>query len=61
MDGHRESTLLVNREDETDMFIASQWDAREHAMEFFRSDAFGETVSFGRDILTDRPRHVFMA
>ncbi|UWG48869.1 Chlorite dismutase, heme-binding protein [Halanaeroarchaeum sp. HSR-CO] len=61
MDGHRETTLLVNREDETDMFIASQWDSREDAMAFFRSDAFGETVQFGRDILTDRPRHVFLA
>ncbi|MFW6265280.1 MAG: heme-binding protein [Halanaeroarchaeum sp.] len=61
MDGHRETTLLVNREDETDMFIASQWDSREAAMAFFRTDAFGETVEFGRDILTDRPRHVFLA
>ncbi|ALG82832.1 heme-binding protein [Halanaeroarchaeum sulfurireducens] len=61
VDGHRESTLLVNREDETDMFIDSQWDGREHAMDFFRSDAFGETVATGRDVLTDRPRHVFLA
>ena len=61
MDGHRESSLLVNREDDLDMFIASQWDSREDAMAFFRSDAFGDTVSWGRDILTDRPRHVFLA
>ncbi|MFB6068868.1 MAG: heme-binding protein [Halobacterium sp.] len=61
MDGHRESHLLVNREDEDDMFIASQWDSREDAMAFFRSDAFSETVSWGRDILADRPRHVFLA
>ncbi len=61
MEGHRESALLVNREDEMDMFIASQWDSREDAMAFFRSDAFGETVSWGRDILADRPRHVFLA
>ncbi|SFR89509.1 chlorite dismutase [Halomicrobium zhouii] len=61
MDGHRETTLLANREDENDMFIASQWDAREDAMEFFRSDAFAETVEWGRDVLADRPRHVFLA
>ncbi|MFB6087460.1 MAG: heme-binding protein, partial [Haloarculaceae archaeon] len=32
MDGHRETSLLVNEADENDMFIASQWDAREDAM-----------------------------
>ncbi|MFB6070847.1 MAG: heme-binding protein [Halanaeroarchaeum sp.] len=61
MDGHRETTLLANREDENDMFIASQWDSREDAMAFFRSEAFSETVSWGRDVLADRPRHVFLA
>jgi len=61
MDGHRETSLLVNREDENDMFIASQWDARENAMAFFGSDAFAETVDWGRDVLADRPRHVFLA
>ncbi|AGB30367.1 Chlorite dismutase [Natrinema pellirubrum DSM 15624] len=61
MDGHRKTDLLVNREDENDMFIASRWDSREDAMTFFRSDAFSETVEFGRDVLADRPRHVFLA
>jgi chlorite dismutase/heme-degrading monooxygenase HmoA len=61
MDGHRETTLLVNREDENDMFIASQWDSKEDAMDFFRSDAFSDTVDWGRDVLADRPRHVFLA
>ncbi|OLZ39643.1 hypothetical protein A6E15_00980 [Natrinema saccharevitans] len=61
MDGHRKTDLLVNREDENDMFIASRWDSRDDAMTFFRSDAFSETVEFGRDILADRPRHVFLA
>ncbi|WP_254531797.1 heme-binding protein [Natrinema gelatinilyticum] len=61
MDGHRKTNLLENREDENDMFIASRWDSREDAMQFFRSDAFSETVEFGRDILADRPRHVFLA
>jgi chlorite dismutase len=61
MDGHRKTDLLVNREDDDDMFIASRWDSREDAMEFFRSDAFSETVEFGRDVLADRPRHVFLA
>ena len=61
MAGHRESRLLANREQPEDMFIASQWDSREDAMEFFRSDAFGDTVSWGRDILSQRPRHVFLA
>jgi chlorite dismutase len=61
MEGHYETDLMVNREDENDMFIASQWRSREDAMEFFRSDAFGDTVSWGRDVLADRPRHVFLA
>ncbi|QFU82485.1 heme-binding protein [Natronorubrum aibiense] len=61
MDGHRKTDLLVNREDENDMFIASRWDSREDAMQFFRSDAFSDAVEFGRDVLDDRPRHVFLA
>ncbi|GAB3022925.1 heme-binding protein [Natronobiforma cellulositropha] len=61
MDGHRRTDLLANREDENDMFIASRWDAREDAMAFFRSDAFSDTVEWGRDVLADRPRHVFLA
>ena len=61
MAGHRETSLLANVEDENDMFIASQWDAKEDAMEFFRSEAFSETVQWGRDVLADRPRHVFLA
>jgi len=61
MEGHRETELLHNREDGNDMFIASQWDAKENAMAFFRSDEFGETVQWGRDVLADRPRHVFLA
>ncbi len=61
MEGHRETELLHNREDGNDMFIASQWDSRENAMAFFRSDAFSETVEWGRDVLADRPRHVFLA
>jgi chlorite dismutase/heme-degrading monooxygenase HmoA len=61
MDGHRETALLASYEDENDMFIASQWDAKEDAMAFFRSDAFSETVDWGRDVLADRPRHVFLA
>jgi len=61
MDGHRETALLANREDENDMFIASQWDAREDAMAFFRSDEFAETVQWGRTVLADKPRHVFLA
>jgi chlorite dismutase len=61
MDGHRETALLANRDDENDMFIASQWDSKEDAMAFFRSDEFSDTVSWGRDVLADRPRHVFLA
>ncbi|WP_121820378.1 heme-binding protein [Halostella salina] len=61
MDGHRETNLYENREDENDMFIASRWDSKEDAMAFFRSDAFGDTVEWGRDVLADRPRHVFLA
>ncbi|MFC7018137.1 MULTISPECIES: heme-binding protein [Haloarcula] len=61
MEGHRETALLANRADENDMFIASQWDSKEDAMAFFRSDAFSDTVSWGRDVLADRPRHVFLA
>ena len=61
MDGHLETDLLANVTDENDMFIASQWRSREDAMEFFRSDAFRETVQYGREVLADRPRHVFLA
>ena len=61
MDGHQETDLMVNREDENDMFIASQWRSKEDAMGFFRSDAFRDTVQWGRDVLADRPRHVFLA
>ncbi|WP_136718047.1 heme-binding protein [Halorientalis salina] len=61
MEGHHDTTLMVNHEDENDMFISSQWRAKEDAMDFFRSDAFSETVSWGQDVLADRPRHVFLA
>jgi len=61
MDGHVQTDLLANVEDENDMFIASRWDSREDAMAFFRSDAFTDTVDWGRDVLADRPRHVFLA
>ncbi|MFB6104809.1 MAG: heme-binding protein [Halobacteriaceae archaeon] len=61
MDGHRGTTLLANVEDDHDMFIASRWDSREDAMTFFRSDAFADTVAWGRDVLADQPRHVFLA
>lgn len=61
MDGHRETRLFENVEDEHDMFISSQWDSKEDAMAFFRSEAFSETVSWGRDVLEERPRHVFLA
>jgi chlorite dismutase/heme-degrading monooxygenase HmoA len=61
MDGHRETALLANCEDENDMFIASRWDSKEDAMAFFRSDEFTDAVDWGRDVLADRPRHVFLA
>ena len=61
MDGHSATDLMVNREDADDMFIASQWRSKEDAMGFFRSDDFRETVQWGRDVLADRPRHVFLA
>jgi len=60
-EGHMETDLMVNEEDENDMFIASQWNSKEDAMGFFRSDAFQDTVEWGRDVLADRPRHVFLA
>jgi chlorite dismutase/heme-degrading monooxygenase HmoA len=61
LDGHIETDLMTNVDDENDMFISSQWRSKEDAMDFFRSDAFRDTVKFGRDILADRPRHVFLA
>ncbi len=61
MEGHLESQLLVNEEDENDMFIASQWRAKDDAVAFFRSDAFRDTVQWGREVLADRPRHVFLS
>ncbi|MFD1569669.1 heme-binding protein [Halorubrum laminariae] len=61
MDGHVETDLMTNVEDENDMFIASQWEAKDDAMAFFGSDEFRETVQWGREVLADRPRHVFLA
>ncbi|SEW21912.1 heme-binding protein [Halobacterium jilantaiense] len=61
MDGHFDTDLMVNVENEDDMFIASQWRSQEDAMAFFRSDDFSDTVDWGRDVLADRPRHVFLA
>ena len=61
MDGHRETVLYVNREDENDAFIDSRWESKDDALAFFRSDAFAQTVDWGRDVLADRPRHVFFA
>jgi chlorite dismutase len=61
MDGHVRTTLMVNHEDENDAFIASRWESKDDAMAFFRSDDFSETVDWGRDVLADRPRHVFLA
>ena len=61
MEGHRETDLMVNVEDENDMFIASQWRAKDDAMAFFRSEEFADAVEWGRDVLADRPRHVFLA
>ncbi|WP_435067307.1 heme-binding protein [Haloplanus sp. C73] len=61
MEGHGETDLMINVEDENDMFIASQWRSKDDAMGFFRSDEFADTVSWGRDVLADRPRHVFLA
>ncbi len=61
MDGHIRTDLMVNRETPEDMFIASRWDSQEDATGFFRSEAFAETVDWGRDVLADRPRHVFLA
>ncbi len=60
MDGHRETRLFENVEDENDMFISSRWNSKEAAMEFFRSDEFSDTIKWGRDVLVDRPRHVFL-
>jgi chlorite dismutase len=61
MDGHLRTSLLANRENDDDMFIASRWESREDAMGFFRSEDFRNTVDWGRDVLADRPRHVFLA
>ena len=60
-EGHIDTDLMINHENENDMFIASQWTSQEAAMGFFGSDAFRDTVQWGRDVLADRPRHVFLA
>jgi chlorite dismutase len=61
MEGHVETRLLANVGDENDMFISSRWESEEDATEFFRSEAFRDTVDWGREVLDDRPRHVFLA
>lgn len=60
MDGHVATDLFTNVEDADDMFVRSRWDRRDAAMAFFRSDAFKETVDWGREVLAERPRHVFL-
>ncbi|ESS05633.1 MAG: hypothetical protein A07HB70_02110 [uncultured archaeon A07HB70] len=60
-EGHRQTDLMVNVDDENDMFIASGWRARDDAMDFFASEGFRDTVDWGREVLADRPRHVFLA
>lgn len=60
LEGHVQTDLMVNLEDENDMFISSRWRSKDDALAFFRDDAFRETVEWGRDILADRPRHVFL-
>lgn len=59
MNGHHATSLWVNVEDDNDMFISSQWQSKDDALAFFRSETFRDTVAWGRDILADRPRHVF--
>ncbi|AWB27812.1 heme-binding protein [Halococcoides cellulosivorans] len=61
MDGHRESRLMIDVGDDTNTFIDSRWTDRESALEFFRSEAFRETVAWGREVLADQPRHVVLA
>jgi chlorite dismutase len=61
MESHFDTDLMVNRENENDMFISSQWRSREDAMAFFRSDTFRDIVEWGREVLADRPRYVFLA
>ncbi|MXR51673.1 heme-binding protein [Halovenus sp. WSH3] len=61
MEGHRSTALLENVDNENDMFIASRWDSKDDAMEFFRSEEFTDTVDWGREVLADQPRHVFLA
>ncbi len=60
MDGHVETSIWINVGDENDTFISSEWESRDSAMEFFRGDQFRETVDWGREILADTPRHVFL-
>ena len=61
IDGHRQTTLLANVNNKNDMFISSHWDRKEDAMAFFGSDTFTDAVNLGREMLNDRPRHVFLA
>ncbi|MFB6283910.1 MAG: heme-binding protein [Halobacteria archaeon] len=61
MEGHIQTVLLENVEDKNDMFIDSRWESKEEAMEFFRSSEFTDTVNWGREVLDDKPRHVFLA
>lgn len=61
MEGHEETVLYTNEANANDMFIASHWASKADAMELFTSDVFGDTVEYGREILAERPRHVFLA
>lgn len=56
--GHR-STFLYQKVDDPNSFaVMSEWDDPEAFHQFIRSDAFRETVAWGREeVLRGAPRH----
>ena len=56
--GHSESHLYVDVHQPGSYVILSQWDRKEDFDAFIQSDAFRNTVTWGKEqILRGRPRH----
>lgn len=58
MPGHRQTFLYRRVDDPNSYAIISEWDSEDAFKAFLASDAFRNTVTWGREqILRSRPRH----
>ena len=57
-DGHVESSMYRNIDDDCAYLIISEWSERDKFTQFIRSPAFTAVTDWGKaQILTDRPHH----